>query len=108
MGYENIKPEAEQSTRKWNTVVLILCILLFIALGIFGIILISDWNPFSAGTGIDLIIFSIFGIVSSLLFSSLIDTITNISVKLDKLDDMQRTLKKMENNQDRLTRHLDN
>ena len=103
--YENIRHDAEQSTRKWNNIYLILCMLLFIICGILGIIFCSNHL---IGHGIELIIVSIFGIIFSLLFNSLVDTLTNISVKLDKLEDMQRTLKKMEANQDRLTKHLDN
>jgi hypothetical protein len=57
--------------------------------------------------GIELIILAVIGIVSVKLLCSLTDTITNISVKLDKLEKMQSTLKKIESNQDRLTRHLD-
>ena len=101
--YENIKHDAEQSTRKWNNIYLVLCMLLFIFCGILGIIIGSR----QIGPGINLIIVSIFGITFTLLFNSLVDTLTNISVKLDKLENMQRTLKKMEANQDRLTKHLD-
>ena len=107
MNYENFKPEAEQSTRKWNNIYQILSILLFIIIGITGIITISEKGSFYTTLGIELIVISIFGIIFALLFCSLVDTIANISVKLDKLEDMQRTLKKIEANQDRLTRHLD-
>ena len=37
--YENIKHDAEQSTRKWNNIYLVLCMLLFIFCGILGIII---------------------------------------------------------------------
>jgi hypothetical protein len=53
------------------------------------------------------VIIAVVGIVSVKMMCSLTDTITNISVKLDKLERMQSTLKKIESNQDRLTRHLD-
>lgn len=107
MDYENIRHDAEQSTRKWNTIYLIVMIILLGYIGIRGISLLSKESDFIQGLGIQLIFIAVIGIISVKLFTNLVDTLTNISVKLDKLESMQRTLKKIESNQDRLTRHLD-
>lgn len=108
MDYENIRHDAEQSTRKWNTIYLIVMIILLGYIGIRGISLLSKESDFIQGLGIQLIFIAVIGIISVKLFTNLVDTLTNISVKLDKLESMQRTLKKIESNQDRLTKHLDN
>ena len=107
MDYENIKHNAEHKTRKWNTIFLIITILLFTIIGLIGLPHLSDKSDISIFMGVMFVIIAVVGIVSVKLLCSLTDTITNISVKLDMLEDMQRTLKKIESNQNRLTRHLD-
>lgn len=108
MDYENIKHNAERETRNWNTIYYVIMLLLFILIAIWGADSIMDKSDnISKLWGVQLIVTAIVGVVSVKLLCSLTDTITNISVKLDKLEKMERTLKKIESNQNRLTHHLD-
>ena len=107
MDYEDIKHNAERETRKWKSIYYFIMLLLFILIAIWGASFMDNSDNTSQLWGVQLIATAIVGAVSVKLLCSLIDTITNISVKLDKLEKMERTLKKIESNQNRLTHHLD-
>lgn len=107
MDYDDIKHNAEQETRKWKSIYYFIMLLLFILIVIWGADFLDKSDNISKLWGVQLIVTAIVGAVSVKLLCSLIDTITNISVKLDKLEKMERTLKKIESNQNRLTHYLD-